>query len=127
MDEETDIICRLIGLNVLIGEAELKRDKKFLGDVLADELVFRRANGTVVTKDEYLSDLEKPENTYEYLFSEDIRAQVKDENALVTLVVRAKGKRGEKEFEGRFRNLRVFAVDGKNWQCVVWHNTRLDK
>ena len=126
MNDETDEICRLIGLNVLIGEAELNRDENFLRDVLADELVFRRANGSIVTKDEYLAELKIPENTYEYLHSENIKAQVKDENALVSLVVRAKGKRGEKEFEGKFRNLRVFVRKDKNWQCVIWHNTRLD-
>ena len=43
MNDETDEICRLIGLNVLIGEAELNRNENFLRDVLADELVFRRA------------------------------------------------------------------------------------
>ena len=126
MNDETDEICRLIGLNVLIGEAELNRDENFLRDVLADELVFRRANGSIVTKDEYLAELKKPENTYEFLTAENIKAQVKDENALVSLVVRAKGKRGEKEFEGKFQNLRVFVSKDKNWQCMIWHNTRLD-
>lgn len=125
MDEETDEICRLIGLNVLIGEAELKRDEDFLHGVLSNELVFRRANGVVVTKDEYLTDLMKPENIYEYLFPENIRAQVKNDTALVSLDVRAKGKRGEKEFEGVFRNLRVFQNKDKSWQCVIWHNTRV--
>ncbi|CAN5806383.1 hypothetical protein BH20ACI4_BH20ACI4_12110 [soil metagenome] len=125
MDDETDEICRLIGLNVLIGEAELKRDENFLREVMADEIVFRRANASVVTKDEYLADLIKPENIYEYLVAENIKAQVKDETALVSLNVRAKGRRGDKEFEGNFRNLRVFVRSEKNWQCVIWHNTRL--
>lgn len=126
MDEEIDEICRLIGLNVLIGEAELNRDENFLRDILADDLVFRRANGSVVTKREYLEELVKPENTYEYLYAENIRSQVKDDTALISLNVRAKGKRGEKEFEGTFRNLRVFVRKEKNWECVIWHNTRLD-
>ncbi len=126
MDKETDEICRLIGLNVLIGEAELNRDEKFLGDVLADDLVFRRANGTIVTKMEYLEELIKPENTYEYLYSENIKARINDDTALVSLNVRTKGKRGEKEFEEKFRNLRVFVRGDKNWLCMIWHNTRLD-
>lgn len=126
MNEKTDEICRLIGLNVLIGDAELNRDENFLREVLADDLAFRRASGAVVTKDEYLSELIKPENTYEYLRSENIKAQINTDAALVSLVVSAKGKRGEKEFEGRFRNLRVFINDGKSWRCAVWHNTRID-
>ena len=126
MDEETDEICRLIGLNVLMGEAELSRDESFLRAILADDLVFRRANGAVVTKEDYLSELIKPENTYENLSAENIKAQINGEAALVSLIVRAKGKRGEKEFEGNFRNLRVFLQRDKNWQCAVWHNSRLE-
>lgn len=126
MDDETNEICRLIGLNVLIGEAELNRDEDFLSGVLSDELIFRRANGSIVSKEEYLTNLMKQENTYEFLHSENIKAQVKDDTALVSLNVRAKGKRGEKEFEGNFHNLRVFINKAKNWQCVIWHNTSLD-
>lgn len=126
MNEKTDEIRYLIGMNVLMGDAELNRDKKFLCDVLADDLTFRRVSGAIVTKDEYMSELVKAENTYEYLHSENVKAQINEDAALVSLVVRAKGKRGEKEFEGKFRNLRVFILKEDKWQCAVWHNTRLD-
>lgn len=126
MDEKLDEICRLIGLNVLIGEAELNRDENFLREILSDDLVFRRANGDVVTKEIYLSELANPENTYEYLRAENIKAQVNEDAALISLIVTAKGKRGEKKFEGKFRNLRVFTGDEKKRRCVIWHNTKLD-
>lgn len=126
MDEKLDEICRLIGLNVLIGEAELNRDENFLREILSDDLVFRRATGDVVTKEIYLSELANPENTYEYLRAENIKAQVNEDAALISLIVTAKGKRGEKKFEGKFRNLRVFTGDEKKRRCVIWHNTKLD-
>lgn len=115
----------LINLNKQIGEAELRRDETFLRDVLADELVFRRASGAVVTKEEYLAELIKPENTYEYLESENLRFIANEEIAVVTLIVKAKGKRGEKEFEGKFQNRRVFIEQQGNWKCIVWFNTKI--
>lgn len=115
----------LVRLNRQIGEAELKRDEKFMREVLADELVFRRANGKIVTKDEYLSELMKPENSYELLRTENIKTAVTKENALVSLTVITKGKRGETEFEGEFQNVRVFVKRKNEWQCIVWFNARI--
>jgi hypothetical protein len=115
----------LESLNRKIGEAELMRDAAFLGEILAGELVFRRAGGKVVTKEEYLADLIKPENTYEYLESNNIQAIADEETALVTLFVKAKGKRGETEFAGEFENLRVFVRRAAKWQCIVWFNRKI--
>lgn len=112
-----------IDLNRKIGEAEFTRDDAFLRGVLSDELVFKRASGAIVTKEEYLTELKKPENTYEYLFSEDIRVTASGNAALVSLLVYAKGRRGEKEFSGVFRNQRVFVRKEGNWQCSLWVNS----
>jgi Domain of unknown function (DUF4440) len=114
-------------LNVRIGDAEMRRDELFLKNILADELVFRRASGKIVTKDEYLAELVKPENTYEYLVSEAVEIAFNEDSALVSLVVRAKGKRGATEFEGSFQNLRVFVKQAEKWCCVVWFNTRISE
>jgi hypothetical protein len=58
----------LIDLNIKIGEAEKCRNKHFLKRILADDLIFRRANGKVVNKRKYLADLVKPGNTMNILF-----------------------------------------------------------
>ena len=122
MNQESNAIDLLERLNAQIGEAELRRDENFLRDVLADDLVFRRASGKVVTKDEYLTELVKPENKYDYLISEDINVKLNDDVALVSLFVRAKGRRGENEFEGKFRNLRIFLRKEDKWECLIWFN-----
>ena len=123
--DNTRIIEFLEQLNIRIGDAELRRDELFLRNILAPELVFRRASGKIVTKSDYLAELVKPENTYEYLESENVKVAVNGENALVSLLVRAKGRRGETEFEGEFQNLRVFVKQAEKWCCVVWFNTRV--
>jgi hypothetical protein len=109
-----------------------------LKGVLADDLIFRRASGKVVNKVEYLADLVNPDNKYEYLISEDVQPTVFDvqptvfdvqptvyeDVVTVSLLVRAKGQRETKEFEGVYRNIRIFLKnENKGWQCVVWFNT----
>jgi hypothetical protein len=82
----------------------------------------------VEAKATYLTGVQDPGNSYEYLHSEDVEANVYENTAVVSLRVRAKGMRGGKPFEGVFRNIRVFlqhqdSPDG--WQCVMWFNERI--
>ena len=120
-----DVEKKLIELNMRIGEAEKQRDVDSLKRVLSDDLIFRRANGKIVNKKEYLESLQDPANTFDYLYSEDVKPNVYEGVAVVSLRVRAKGKRGPDRFEGTFRNIRIFLKkeEKEEWQCVVWFNT----
>ncbi len=119
-----DVEKELIELNMRIGEAEKQRDEDFLKRVLSDDLIFRRASGKIVNKQEYLESLKNPANTFDYLYSEDVKPIVYEGVAVVSLRVRAKGKRGPDTFEGNFRNIRLF-VENQEWQCAVWFNTTI--
>jgi hypothetical protein len=115
----------LIELNIKIGEAEKQRQQDFLRHVLHDDLIFRRASGKIVNKQRYLAELSDQNNTYEYLISEEVKPTVYEGIAVVSLRVRAKGKRGNDSFEGVYRNIRLFLKD-HGWFCVVWFNTIID-
>ncbi len=118
----------LVDLNIKIGEAEKQRDEGFLGSILADDLKFRRANGTVVDKVTYLAGVQDVNNTYEYLHSEDVESTVYENTAIVALRVRAKGVKGGTPFEGTFRNIRLFLNQPDKqpvWQCYMWFNARI--
>jgi hypothetical protein len=115
----------LIELNIKIGEAELKRNAIFLAGILADDLKFRRANGTIVDKTAYLTGVQDPANIFDYLYSEDVQVSVYETTAVVALRVRAKGMRSGTPFEGTFRNLRVF-LRQPAWQCTMWFNVRIE-
>lgn len=110
-------------LNVGIGAAEKEHDLEFLRDVLHDELIFRRADGTLVGKNEYLADV--PNRTYGALDVEIGDVDETSDNAVVTLTVTARGTRGGKPFAGTFRNVRMFVRDGERWRCKLWMNTRV--
>jgi hypothetical protein len=117
-----DLEKELIELNMKIGEAEKQRDEAFLKRLLSEDLIFRRANGKIVNKKEYLESLQDPANTYDYIISEDVKPTIFEDVAVVSLRVRARGKRGASTFEGNFRNIRLF-LKNQEWQCAVWFNT----
>lgn len=117
--------AQLKELSLSIAEAERGRGDSYLDGVLDDGLIFRRADGTRATKDQYLAGIRNPENTYSKVEASDIEVLLHDERlALVSLIVRAAGVRGGKSFEGTFRNARVFVRKDAGWQCVLWFNTR---
>ena len=119
MDDPT-----LVQLNDRFVVAERGRDVEFFRHVLADGLVFRRADGTRVDKETYLQALADPGNRYEVLANEDVEAILFDEaTALVSVRVHAKGVRAGGKFEGTFRNTRLFVRQHGEWRCAVWFNT----
>lgn len=129
MPDMNEVERKLIELNTQIGEAEKRHndeDVAFLVRVLSDDLIFRRASGQVVRKKEFLWDLIQPENTFDYLIPEKVEPKVFEDTAVVSLLVRAKGKRGETGFEGVFRNTRLFRKREGDWHCMVWFNTRVE-
>jgi hypothetical protein len=125
-ENDHDAQERLKVLNLEIGEAEKRRDARWLRSVLADELYFKRASGDVNDRATYLADLLKPENSFESLKSESVDVTVYETTAVVSLRVRAKGKRGEKSFDGVFRNTRLFYKEPEGWKCVVWYNVPIE-
>jgi hypothetical protein len=128
-DEQASDKSALVDLNVRIAEAEKGRDAAFLRTVLSDSLRFRRANGTIVERPTFLDDLLNPTNTFERLDIEDVEVSIFEGVAIVTLIVRAKGTREGKPFEGVFRNLRTFLKEPDqrpSWKLHFWYNVRVD-
>src|SRR5688572_16987770 len=91
-------------LNTKICAAEKDGDADYLASVLADGLVFRRAGGAHVNKEQYLDALRDPANTYEYIHCDDVEViPVDRDTAFVSLLVWAKGMRGTAGFKGIYR------------------------
>src|SRR5262249_29143252 len=105
-------------LNLEIGRAERERDRAFLAEVLHDELVFRRANGSIASKVEYLDELER--RTYEALEVDIAEIDEQAGSAVVTAIVTASGSADGTPFAGTFRNLRTVVADGDGWRCRLW-------
>jgi Domain of unknown function (DUF4440) len=127
MSREEQTLCDLA---IQMGECEKRRDAPFFESLLSDKLTFRRAGGNVTDKPAFIKDLLEPANSYEVLEARDVSAEVLDGVGIVTLVVRAKGKRGEIEFAGDFRNIRIFlrAPDkDPPWELHAWFNVKMQR
>lgn len=111
-------------LNLKIAEAENQKDAQFFANLLSEKLLFRRTNGAVIGKAEFLEnlqDLQKPN-----LFTERVAESIEViENpavpgrALVTLIVRASNADGAKQY---FRNIRFFTRTAAGWELDAWYN-----
>jgi hypothetical protein len=91
---------------------------------LSDQLVFRRADGSVVGKGGTLGTkgfLESlsVESPFASRLAEDIAVTLRDGQALVTLVVHTVKKDGT---QGRYRNIRLFSKRGDDWVLDFWYN-----
>jgi glyoxylase I family protein len=113
----------LRSINAELGECERKQDVARLAELLHDELEFRRADGTIVTKQEYLDAV--PARTYTTLESEVVAVDAAGASPTVTVIVRAAGTASGTSFAGTFRNTRVFVEEDDRWQCRLWVNSRL--
>jgi Domain of unknown function (DUF4440) len=108
-------------INLRIAEEEQRRDAgslQFFATVLCEALIFRRANGTVVGKQEFIAGLQNP-NPFTQREVEDMKIWLIGDRALVTLIVRTRTQDGT---EGRYRNIRVAFRIGNTWQLGVWYN-----
>ena len=123
MSAHTAMRDRLRELNVGIGVAEREQDTGFLREVLDNDLIFRRADGKVVGKEDYLSDLAN--RTYERLDVDVVEVDEKSDSAVVTTIVAARGTNNGKPFSGTFRNVRTFVGGDGAWRCTLWINTRV--
>jgi glyoxylase I family protein len=110
-------------VNFDIGEAEKTHDVDRLEEILHDDLVFRRADGTIVTKREYLESVSA--KTFERLESQIVEIDEGKDSAIVTVIVTAAGTANGAKFAGTYRNTRVFVSEGDRWQCRLWLNARV--
>ena len=116
---------KLIEINNSIRAAEWKRDTDTLEKILSEDLIFRRANGNFADRKTYLDGLKDPNNIYEHLENVDTEVKINEANnlAIVTVTVKASGKRGEKgdPFRGLYKNIRFFRKT-EEWKMYAWYN-----
>src|SRR5882672_11058341 len=73
----------------------------FYSELLDQTLRFRRANGAVATRDEYLIDLANPENRREQIEPDGpIDCTVYENTAIASVKLRVKGSNGGKPMDG---------------------------
>jgi len=111
----------LTQLNLEIAECEQRRDDEAIAQLnrcLSTDLVFRRADGSVVGKEAFMNGLRGP-SPFVRRESRGARVTILGERALV--IVTVIGIR-ENASRGVYRNVRVFFRHGAEWRLEIWFN-----
>ena len=111
----------LIKLNRQISEAEKQGNKSFFEDTLAENLIFRRASGQIVTKQKFLDDLAT--DAFDILIADIADVKIYQNTAVVVVYITAKRKVDEQE--GMYLNIRVFTKDPNQWKLSAWFNNKV--
>ena len=101
-----------------MSRAEMKGDVQTLERYLHKDLIFRRADGSIVDKLTFLATVKERDRVDSEILEDEEEEKQDADSAVVTLIVRTLG--------GSFRNVRVFVRDGHAWRCKLWVNTKLE-
>ncbi|MES2854949.1 MAG: nuclear transport factor 2 family protein [Bdellovibrionota bacterium] len=105
-------------LNLEITAAEDAGDIKRLESILASQIGFRRANGVIVGRDQFLKDVKSRAATKTEI--ESVKIYGKD-RAVVTCIVTMKINNED----AKFHNVRMFVRESSDWKLIGWANERL--
>ena len=101
---------RIIEVEKRLLEAMRKSDVNALNELLHDDLLFVLPSGEVITKQMDLETHSSGNLTFDEITSSIDSIQLIDENAVVTLSSKIKGKMLQQNFEGQFRYIRVWKM-----------------
>ena len=118
---------KLIALENAWNQAQIHRDGKALTRLVSDKFVYTDWDGTVMTRDKFLSDVKDPSVHTTLVANDDVEVYLYPSVAIVTGAYHAKGKSQGKPFDhyGRFTD--TWIMNGDRWQCVASHTNLVKK
>jgi len=117
----------LLQLEKAFAEAIVQNDLEDLGRLVADDWIIIDPNGEIVDRARFFEVIKSGALTHETMESEDFRARVYGDSAVVTAITSTKGRFMGQEFSTQERATDVFVKRDGRWQCVLTHLTRLPK
>jgi len=106
-------------------QAMVHVDIAALDRILADDLSYTHSGGKVDTKATFLAALRSGELKYESIRTEDIKARVYGNSAVVTGRGEIKVKSGNQELSFPIRFTDVYVKRAGRWVMVAWQSTRI--
>jgi ketosteroid isomerase-like protein len=104
-------------------DAELKRDKAFFENVMADGFVYTAPNAVVMTKSELIaSSKPSPTDVTSVLANlDDLIVRIYGDTAVVTGIVTQKLQLPTGNVGGRYRYTKVYVKQNGSWRAVAMH------
>jgi ketosteroid isomerase-like protein len=125
--KKTDTDEELLKLEQQFAAAIVKNDPEAIGRFVADDWIIINADGGIIDKARFLEVIKSGALTHEMMESDDIRVRIYAESAVVTGLVRTKGKFMGRDFSTQERATDVFVRHDGRWRCVLSQLTRFTK
>jgi hypothetical protein len=118
---------RVLALEVLWNQAELKRDVRALDQLLADRFTYTDIDGTYQHRSEFLDSVRNSPEEITSIGNESMAAEVYDNTVVVTGIYLEKGNSRGKPYSRRGRFTDTWVRQGDQWKCVASHASILQK
>ena len=100
-------------------EAMKRSDVQVLDQLIHDDLLFVLPTGEVITKEMDLETHRSGNIVFEEIISSVETIKLIEDNAIVTLSLKLKGKMLQQGFEGRFRYIRVWKMMEEKFKIIA--------
>jgi len=124
---KSDVKEELINLEKDFERAVVANDAEAIGKFLADDWVIVDPNGDIIDKARFLSVIKSGVLTHELMESEDMQVRSYGDSAVVTALMRTKGKFVGQEFTTQERATDFFVKQGGRWRCGFSQLTKFSK
>ena len=111
---------KLVDINLQIAQSEQNQDVVFFQNLLSDNLIFSRANGSIVNKAQFLDNLISKTSPFKSRESEVISVNFDDTKSKAVCVIIVKTI-GDSEIKS-YQNIRFFNFENNQWQLYAWFN-----
>ncbi len=118
---------QLRDLDKLWAEAEVKKDFTALDKVMADDYSQVNADGSVMTKAQWFSQLKSSDFVILSEVPSDVTVRVFGDAAVVTGVSTVKARNKGREESGGMRYTSVYVKRGGVWKCVAGHGSNISQ
>ena len=116
-------VRELTGFKDQLLKAEVERNTTFLQQALADDFVYVKTQGEVMSKEQLLARVRSTEHTYEFLKSDNVAVRRYGDVAIMTDRTSTKGAISGRAFGGDFRFVRIFVRQNGKWKAVLEQGT----
>lgn len=124
-DKNADIASNVKALDAKLTAAFIARDFQTLGKHMDEGYVIIDPRGEVHSKTKYLKHLTDGTSKVKDLSETDVKVRVFGDTAVVTGLLKVKGKAEDKDVSAEYRWTRVYNKSGDEWLCVLEQHTHV--